>query len=237
MRINIKDEKYFNQYIETHTDDIDYFEEGIRVGRTNPDRVASVQRKIFTTSLHLLIAKYASGYQLDKLKNEFLSVIEKFEKGWKDKGDTPTDNIHFDNYVLVLWMLSLGILLNLEIENYQRIVTVLDNSKRRDYLLEYIIQAKISNRTIFNDLTYPKHFGFFKKLIENKDITTLKNHLEKDWYNSMKLTYWYDNHKSKANTFFGYWSFESGALVKILNLDDSILKDQQYYPYDMVHFK
>ena len=33
---------------------------------------------------------------------------------------------------------------------------------------------------------------------------------------------------------FGYWSFESGALVKILGLDDSSLKEVQYYPYDML---
>ncbi|WP_373843810.1 PoNe immunity protein domain-containing protein, partial [Bacteroides heparinolyticus] len=35
----------------------------------------------------------------------------------------------------------------------------------------------------------------------------------------------------------GYWSFESGALVKILGLDDSDWQDLSYYPYDMVHYK
>jgi hypothetical protein len=35
---------------------------------------------------------------------------------------------------------------------------------------------------------------------------------------------------------FGYWSFENGALVKILGLDDSSLKEVQYYLYDMVHW-
>ena len=34
----------------------------------------------------------------------------------------------------------------------------------------------------------------------------------------------------------GYWSFESGALVKVLGLDDSSLKGLPYYPYDMVHW-
>ena len=47
----------------------------------------------------------------------------------------------------------------------------------------------------------------------------------------------HDDHKSKWNIHTGYWSFESGALVKILGLDDSTLKDQPYYPYDMVHWK
>lgn len=35
----------------------------------------------------------------------------------------------------------------------------------------------------------------------------------------------------------GYWSFESGAVVKILGLDDNELEDVKYYPYDLVHFK
>ena len=29
--------------------------------------------------------------------------------------------------------------------------------------------------------------------------------------------------------------FESGAMVKVLGLDDSELKDVPYYPYDLVH--
>ncbi|WP_404479111.1 PoNe immunity protein domain-containing protein [Sphingobacterium sp. ML3W] len=35
----------------------------------------------------------------------------------------------------------------------------------------------------------------------------------------------------------GYWSFESGTLVKILSLDDGSCKELQYYPYDLVHWE
>lgn len=52
----------------------------------------------------------------------------------------------------------------------------------------------------------------------------------------MKLTYWYDSDKNKHETFFGYWCFESAAFIKILNLDDSIIEKQEYYPYDLVHW-
>jgi hypothetical protein len=57
-----------------------------------------------------------------------------------------------------------------------------------------------------------------------------------NWYKGHSDTGWYNDHKSKWNIHFGYWSFESGALVKILGLDDNSLKNQQYYPYDMVHW-
>ncbi|MDR4190445.1 hypothetical protein COL87_26390 [Bacillus pseudomycoides] len=41
----------------------------------------------------------------------------------------------------------------------------------------------------------------------------------------------------RSQIFSGYWSFESGAIAKILNLDDSTLRDTPYYPYDMVHYR
>ncbi|MFJ1118057.1 PoNe immunity protein domain-containing protein, partial [Bacillus thuringiensis] len=53
-----------------------------------------------------------------------------------------------------------------------------------------------------------------------------KGHLEEAWY---------DAHENKHDNYSGYWSFESGAIAKILKLDDSTLKDSSYYPYDMVH--
>ena len=35
--------------------------------------------------------------------------------------------------------------------------------------------------------------------------------------------------------FHNILSFESGAMVKVLGLDDSEWKDVPYYPYDLVH--
>ena len=42
---------------------------------------------------------------------------------------------------------------------------------------------------------------------------------------------------AKEKLYYGYWSFEAGAIAKILNLDDSNLKNVPYYPYDLVHYK
>ncbi|MDR2570707.1 MAG: DUF1911 domain-containing protein, partial [Oscillospiraceae bacterium] len=42
----------------------------------------------------------------------------------------------------------------------------------------------------------------------------------------------------KKNSFYsGYWSYESGAVAKILRLDDTGWEDMKYYPYDMVHYR
>lgn len=69
---------------------------------------------------------------------------------------------------------------------------------------------------------------------ENK-IELLKKYLNNDWYNEDCGCY--EAHKSKQNIYYGYWSFEAGAIAKILKINDTQLRDTQYYPYDMVHYK
>ena len=80
--------------------------------------------------------------------------------------------------------------------------------------------------------------GFFtiKDFIENsRNPSDLKQILKKGWYNSRRENY--DSHNRSDYTYCGYWSFEAGAIVKLLGIDDTILKDMKYYPYDLVHYK
>jgi hypothetical protein len=37
-------------------------------------------------------------------------------------------------------------------------------------------------------------------------------------------------------SYFGYWSFESAAIVAALGLDDSSFRDNEYYPKDLVDY-
>ncbi|MGH0796961.1 PoNe immunity protein domain-containing protein [Bacillus mycoides] len=59
-------------------------------------------------------------------------------------------------------------------------------------------------------------------------LSMLKKYLEYEWY---------ETHKSEHVTYSGYWSFEIGVIAKSLKIDDSILKDTSYYPYDMVQYR
>lgn len=233
MRTNIKDIEYFKNYIELNKDDIKFYIEGLEDGTTPKDRIWAVKRQIFTTSLHTVIAMYSSGYLIDEIQNEFINTIKHLAGGWENSNS----NISLDDYILMLWMLSLAVLLDVDGENFERIVKVLDTNKQEDYIYDTIIASRIKNRNINSNLIYPNQFEFLKKLNETKDIQSLKKYLDKNWYKKFTSTYWHDNDNNKNEIFFGYWSFESGAFVKILGLDDASLKDQQYYPYDLFHWK
>jgi hypothetical protein len=231
MRTTFKNLAYFQNYISLNHEDIAFYEEGIKSGTTKQDRIPAVNRQLFTTSLHTLIAKYSSGSELNELKSDFPDVINRLEKGWQNE----RQKIYFDNYVLMLWMLSLGVLLEISDADFKKIVTVVDNSGQKDFLYDTIISSKLMDRKINSEILYAKEFGFLKKLMESKDITELEIYLNKNWYKKMKLTYWFDNDKNKNDVFFGYWSFESAVIVKILGLNGTLLKEQPYYPYDLVN--
>lgn len=233
MRTKFKNAAYFQSYITLNNEDIEFFDDGLKSGATKEDRVPAVNRQLFTTSIHTLIAKYSAGAPLDEIKNDFPEVVSRLEKGWQNEGK----KIHFDNYVLMLWMLSLGILLDSNESDFRKIVDVLDSSSQNDYLFDTIIASKLPDRKINSEMLYPAEFGYLKNLCENKDAAALKEYLDDSWYKKMKSAYWFDNDKNKNDVFFGYWSFETATFIRILGLDDSSLKDQQYYPHDLVHGK
>jgi tetratricopeptide (TPR) repeat protein len=226
---------YYEKFIQDETARVAKLEGWIETGKVAEDRIPAIKSKIFMVGLHTVIAKYSYGENPKDLVNEFLVVITRFEQGFEK------NYIHLENYILVLWMLSLGVLLNISDDNFNRIVAVLDKSSlQKDFLFDYLIRYRMSNRTIAEKLTYEVYQPLIEICNETDRLAAiekLKVFLDKKWYKGMKPVYWYDNHKSKAETFFGYWSFESGAVVKILGLDDSGLKDSPYYPYDMVHWR
>jgi hypothetical protein len=241
MRTIIKDKAYLEDYIGSEQERIKKLLNWIEIGKVKEERIPSTRSEIFRTSLHLIIARYSIGQNINLIRNDFPGVIDQMTQVWRDTGRTPQDDIHFDTYVLMLWMLSLGVLLEIEDDYFEKIVSVLRRSNRIDYLFEFLIAAKIKTAVIPNKLSYEKQYRTLMIVSKEPDkkeaVEKLKIFLDKEWYPAMNLTYWYDDHKSKHDTFFGYWSFESAAVAKIRGFNDDILENQQYYPYDLVHWR
>ena len=63
----------------------------------------------------------------------------------------------------------------------------------------------------------------------------LQQYIEKEWIKGHNDLDFKNAHKEPG--YVGLWSFEAAALAKILGLDDSALKDNNHYPYDLAHYK
>ena len=183
---------------------------------------------ILRNAHQILISKYSAGYPVLELIPDYLQGVQFIKKGWNaDAG-----------YVTMLWYLSIGVMLECHKE-LQQLSILLKEHSVKDKLFSFLVnntQDYASEKLLW---TTP-YAGLievieFAKTNKEKAVERLQKYLKKEWYKGHSDCGWYNDHKSKWGVHFGYWSFESGALVKILGLDDSSLQGLPYYPYDMVH--
>ncbi|MGI6816685.1 PoNe immunity protein domain-containing protein [Bacteroides sp. KG123] len=183
---------------------------------------------ILRNAYQILISKYSAGYPVLELIPDYLQGVQFMKKRWNSDA----------GYVTMLWYLSIGVMLECHKELQQLSILLREHSVK-DKLFSFLVnntQDYASEKLLW---TTP-YAGLIEvielaKTNKEKAVERLQNYLKKEWYKGHSDCGWYNDHKSKWGVHFGYWSFESGALVKILGLDDSSLQGLPYYPYDMVH--
>ena len=183
---------------------------------------------ILRNAYQILISKYSVGYPVLELIPDYLQGVQFMKKGWNtDAG-----------YVTMLWYLSIGVMLECHKE-LQQLSILLRELSVKDKLFSFLVNNTQDYAS--EKLLWTTPYAGLIEVIElaktNKEeaVERLQKYLKKEWYKGHSDCGWYNDHKSKWGVHFGYWSFESGALVKILGLDDSSLQGLPYYPYDMVH--
>ena len=145
-----------------------------------------------------------------------------------EKGDV---SIYEDNLCLA----SLAYLLGVNSDKMMRLRSKLMESETYDYLIDFVFLGSESDIDI-NKISFQREYKKLTKYIDDRTKETFLKYL-RGWYRSHLHSSWYDSHKNeKFKLYFGYWCFEAGAIAKRLGFIDDDLKNEQYYPYDMVHF-
>ena len=183
-----------------------------------------VKKGIFRIKLGIIIARYSRGDDIACLRSDFVEIYEE----WIMSFFPP------DAYNENLKMLSLAVLFEIEENLIALTKRKMKEKEVKDWLLLFLIGEEQPDLP----LLFPDRFQMMKALVEEKETDKprlLAKYLKENWYNEKCDCY--ESHKSSQNIYYGYWSFEAGAIAKILKLDDSNLKDVPYYPYDLVHYK
>jgi hypothetical protein len=186
---------------------------------------------LVSMSVQKTIALYSSGKSKEEVKNSMLQALEIFNDYFKWLGV----EMGYGDYDYMVWMVSLGILCDIDLEDFKRITAVIQRDGAQDKLLDFIIKSKQEDWVGNND-SYLQEIPY----AETANIASAEDiqyYLDKVWYQGHDEAYWHDLHKNtKANRYFGYWAWEVAAIAKIKGIDDVILKDHKYYPYDSVHW-
>ena len=204
-------------------------EEGVqRYKLTNDEVIANIKGTINVLSEEVLVATYTAGYSIEKFKEEYLIYVDSLIPVWQSNS----------GYDAMLWSLSIGILLDIDEVTFDQLVDLVKKDDPEDYLIDYLIQFRHPEWKIRINYNFPRPYGFTRKIIEEenseKAVSLLKEYLTKKWYQGCREEGWYDLHKENIDNYYGYWSFESGALCKIKGLDYKQLEGLPYFPYDLL---
>lgn len=188
--------------------------------------------RLFDCKVNYIVTMYSMGENLESVKNNYVSTISVLEKCW-----TP-----YGYYVQMLWLLSIGIMLDYEDEILRGMLTLIERKEIKDHVYDVLLNYRFPERKkladcVFDEIPYRAilEVSELAKIDREQAIKRLEKYLKKEWYRGHSAYPWHNGHKYGI-IHDGYWSFESGALVKVLGLDDSSLKGLPYYPYDMVHW-
>ena len=190
--------------------------------------ISNIRSSISRYQKEIMIATYTAGYSIERFKEEYLKYVDSLLPIWHSNS----------GYDAMLWALSIGILLEIDETTFDKLVDLVRKDDPEDYLIDYLIQSRHPEWTIRINYNFPRPYGFTRKIIEEEDsekaVSLLKEYLTKKWYQGCRDEGWYDLHKRNIDNYYGYWSFESGALCKLKGLDYKELEGLPYFPYDLV---
>ena len=190
--------------------------------------ISNIRSSISRYQKEIMIATYTAGYSIENFKCEYIKYVKSLQLSWKG----------ISGYEQMVWALSIGILLEIEEMIFDQLVDLVKKDDPEDYLIDYLIQSRHLDWKIRINYNFPKPYGFTRKIIEEEDseqsLKLLQEYVTKKWYQGSRDTGWYNLHKTNNRSYYGYWSFESGALCKLKGLDYKQLEGLSYFPYDLV---
>lgn len=240
IRDKIKNRKHFEKLLSEEKEIIKQRNEIISKGNQN-DTNSYIYYAIANNYMNLIKITYSLGDKIKDLRETYIVSLHFFLLGFES--DEP---MYFD----ILNRVALGFLLNISNENFQQLVDYVQRMDEQakpadwtpDQLLWFILNSRLKKdeeQTHADKLAFPKLYKGLFKLTQVSDAQEAKKALEdyiEKWYNLNKNAPWYNSHLKK-NCYRGYWAWEVAAVAKIMHIDDSDLKDNPYYPYDMVHWE
>ena len=244
MRDYLCDEDYLKKKIDIHTDylykDIEAIAQlkediinGVQRHRLPSETVLSNYNKgMFRRIRDLIAAKYSLGLSCEEIEPLFGLLIPYFQvEPYVETG-----------FLNIIKFISLGILLEVPRETMQIMVDFLDESQSDDLLLDYLICAyglkrKVHSTGYYKEIPYREVIEIAKvaKQDKKKASAMLIDYTEKKYIKGHSDCGWTTFHKEPG--YIGLWSYEAGAIAKILQLNDDELVNSNHYPYDLVHYK
>jgi len=235
MRDSLRTKEHWDNMIRYMNEEIELSKSRVMkvIAEKGEDFIGVKRGRLRQTSCYmsLISSLYSSGAPIDEIKTLFPSALGTFSKSWSEDA----------GYINFIWLVSIGVMVDVPLETIQEFERLTVENDYNDYLLDFLFRsADPSWKKQHDTFQSPIPYKFLSSVIEakTKDESSrlLKEYLDTVWYKGHNDEDWHNSHKNKKAFYKGYWSYESGAIAKILKLDDAGWESMKYYPYDMVHY-
>src|SRR5699024_3390306 len=205
--------EFYNKIIIDNREEINGLKEDIKNGiqryrRDNEVIIKDTYYGIFEYYLENIRAHYSLGDPVDILHKGFTEAIQDLEKSEKER----------IGYLNLLWMVSLGILLETDKENIKKLSEIIKKQQLNDFVIDYLLCAcDIGWSHISNSFDKEIPYANTKEIVElaetDKDAASdrLFTYMEKEWFRGHYDFEWKNAHNEPG--YVGFWSFESAALA------------------------
>ena len=220
LRDIIKTSAYFNAYIENEDKRIAKFSEKLST-LVDENKKSQCEGYIASFIKNKMSAQYSRGDSREEVRKTFDAYLEHIGKS------------KISSYADYVDMLSLLVIFNVDTSKLRGLKSEgVKNDALMQSLLSHIVK-KASDKKI-SVLAYPDTYSSFYDFLEEKiSEKELLDFVSTKWYASCKDVYWYDSHKSKENTYAGYWCWLAAAVLKIKNGHFSTEISCKYFPSDL----
>lgn len=216
MRDKLKNKDYYKSFLNYQYERIE--KKTAKLKESVGEKRQRVLLPLTGYEIDLLKAEFSAGASKENLKTLLIRAMDIVSENC---------NMTFDD---LLTLLSLAVLLDAE-SDAGKLIEVNENMIGSDRLLD-CISSYIKSGTINWDKNIPlkEEYDLLNQVFCASDKEeALKEYLAK-WYEAHSGYAWYNAHLRDTDTYCGYWSFESAAIVKMMNLDSTKIDDSVYYP-------
>lgn len=197
----------------------------------NQSIILSSYEYCFKSGLALIDAMYSLGQSVESLIRHFNRAVDDLDKSYLRDDYNPKNGM-WGNYEALLEILSWGILLETDDDTMRKIAAAILYHNAAAILYHNTDDALIDFLLLACNIGWQHHTTKYYVPNPYKFLQDIILAAQCDKVEASRLLETYIKKKWRSDD---GWSYESAAVAKILGLDDSRLKANSRYPYELSH--
>ena len=215
MRDKRKDKEYYRAYLDYQYSRIE--KKSAKLAESEGEKRQRVLVSLTGYEIDLLKAEFSCGASKENLKTLLIRAMSVISEN---------ADVTFDD---LLTLLSLAVMLDAG-NDAKKLIDSKADFISEDRLLSFLsTYIKNGKRDWNQSVSLRKEYDALNNVFASDDKEAALNEYLEKWYGAHSDYAWYNSHLRDTDTYCGYWSFESAAISKILNLKATDI-NSEYYP-------